>query len=259
MTLKEGARESVSESRAAPRILGGTAAACTFAFVLTSSLVAVLPAFEFESQFPALLPFFLWAAAAGLGHLANLGRRLLDPWRAALGLASLVPYGALMLLTTALPRLDLPWWLALVTATAAALPPALVGLRTPDVLRTTARPRVTSASLRGTFLVGLALMFMVWGVGGPPIVSMVAAVLLACALTVAGLSPHGLAHASTAWGIRNWLALAWGSVVVWLAVPLSTQTRFFVDPWYLGSAMLLAGLPLILANRADAQATQPQA
>lgn len=60
--------------RVGPLVVAGAAG-----FALASSLVAVLPAFRFESQFPALLPLIAWAAAAGIGPLMLGARRLLDP------------------------------------------------------------------------------------------------------------------------------------------------------------------------------------
>ena len=51
----------MSPHRRVSSIVAAMAALLVGAFVLTSSLVATLPQFRFESQFPALLPFFVWA------------------------------------------------------------------------------------------------------------------------------------------------------------------------------------------------------
>lgn len=255
MTLRQSARPAVSRPAAGiPPRLGLLAAALSFAFVLSSCFVAILPEFRFESQFPASLPFFLWAAAAGLGHVANFGRLLLDPWRAAFGFVSVVPWLAVLAVPSVAPHVAVPWWAAPVAAVSAAVPFLVASLRSGDGLELVAERQVSASSLRGTFLVGLATMLMVWCVGGPPIVSTVFGVLLALALGIASLLPHGLAHATRSWGLRHWGALAWGSFAVWVSVPLSVTTGFFGDAWYLAATMLLAGLPLVLVNRADVQA-----
>ena len=235
------------------RGVGLVGSALSFVFVLTSGLVAILPAFRFESQFPAALPVFLWAAAAGVGHLANAGREALAPWRAAGGLVGIAPYLALLAVTSVAPDLAVPWWTAVVAAAAAALPFVVASFRGRGHPELVVERQVADHSLRGTFLVGLAAMLMVWSVGGPPIVRTIVAVLLALALVVVGLLPHGLAHATRAWSLRHWLALAWGSCVIWVSVPLAVTTAFFGDSWYLAVTMVAAGLPLILVNRADAQ------
>lgn len=260
MTLKESARPDAAPRPPAvglPRALGLLAAAGAFGFVLASSFVAILPAFRFESQFPALLPFFLWAAAAGAGHLATFGRLLLDPWRAAFGLVSVAPWLLVLALPMVAPHVSVPWWAAPVAATAAALPFLVAALRQAEGVELTEARRVTDQTLRGTFLIAVATMLLVWCVGGPPVVRTVMGVLLALSLGVAALLPHGLAHATRSWGVRHWAALTWGSVVGWVSVPLSVTTGFFGDPWYLASTMVLAGLPLVLVNRADAQAPKP--
>ena len=236
------------------RSVGLVGAALAFAFVLTSGLVAVLPAFRFESQFPALLPVFLWLAAAGVGHLANAGRHALGPWRAAGGLVGAAPYFVLLGVTSVAPDLAVPWWTAAVAAAAAALPFVLASFRGRPGPELVAERQVTDLSLRGTFLVGLAAMLMVWSVGGPPIVRTIVGVLLALALVVVGLLPHGLASATRSWSMRHWIALAWALCAVWVSVLLAVTTAFFGDAWYLAVTMVLAGLPLLLVNRADAQA-----
>lgn len=260
MTVRQNAHPAVEPRPKAPgmpRPLGLLASVVVFAFVLSSSFVAILPAFRFESQFPALLPLFLWAAAAGLAHLATFGRLLLDPWRAAFGLASVAPWLLVLVIPTVAPRVALPWWAAVVAAVAAAAPFVVAGLRGGPRLELTADRRVSGQSLRGTFLVGVASMLMVWCVGGPAIVRTVMGVLLALALGIAALLPHGLAHATRSWGIRHWAAITWASLVVWVAVPLSVTTHFFDDAWYLAVTMVIAGLPLVLVNRADAQSPKP--
>lgn len=263
MTLKENAR--VGEGlRPAPRgipvLPGLLGAAVVFVAVLSSCFVAILPAFRFESQFPAVLPLFLWAAAAGAGHLATFGRLLLDPWRAAFGLPSLVPWAVVLAIPMVARHVALPWWSAPVAAFVAAVPFVVAALRPGgEELRLVAERQVSGQSLRGTFLVGIATMALVWAVGGPPVVSTIVGVLLALALGVGALLPHGLALATRTWRLRNWASLAWGSALVWLTIPLSATTRFFADPWYLAASMVVAGLPLVLVNRADAQAPPPPA
>lgn len=254
MTVKDNARPALQpQATGLPSRVGLVGAVLAFAFVLSSTFVAILPAFRFESQFPAILPFFLWIAAAGLGHVARFGRLLLDRWRASFGLVSLVPYGLVLVTTSVAPELALPWWVAPVAALIAAVPFILAALRDGSGAELVAAPRVTDESLRGTFLTGCATMAVVWSIGGPPIVGTIVGVLLALVLGVGGLLPHGIASATRAWGLRHWAALAWGSAVAWVAVPLSATTQFFSDAWYLASTMVIAGLPLVLVNRADAQ------
>lgn len=256
MTLKDDARPAAGSGPQAiglPSSVGLVGAVLAFAFVLSSTFVAILPAFRFESQFPAMLPFFLWVAAAGLGHLARFGRLLLDRWRASFGLVSLVPYALVLITTSVAPQVEVPWWVAPVAALFAAVPFVLAALRDGSGAELVAERRVTNESLRGTFLIGCATMGVVWSIGGPPIVGTIVGVLLALALGVGGLLPHGVASATRAWGLRHWAALTWGSAIAWVAVPLSATTQFFTDAWYLASTMVIAGLPLILVNRADAQ------
>ena len=151
----------MSPHRRVSSIVAALAALLVGAFVLTSSLVATLPQFRFESQFPALLPFFVWAAATGVGHLANLGRALHDPWRGAYGYVSVAPYVLLMLASAAAPQVSLPWWLAVVAALAAMLPFVLLALRAGTKLSIDPARDADDASLRGTFAIGLALMLLV--------------------------------------------------------------------------------------------------
>ncbi len=91
------------------------AAVLVGAFVLTSSLVATLPQFRFESQFPTILPFFAWAGATGAGHVANLGRA-----RSSRGAPRWARVGGAVRAADARQRRraapSLPWWLAVVAA-----------------------------------------------------------------------------------------------------------------------------------------------
>lgn len=236
-----------------PTVVGVLAAILVFAFVLTSSLITTLHQFRFESQLPALLPFFVWAAAAGVGHLANLGRALFAPWRAALGPVSLVPYGALMLVTAVVPGLELPWWASVIAAVAAALPLLAVGLKADPNLRTSPVVGADDESRRGTFLVGAALMVAAYSVSGPIITASIIAVLTTVALGVTSLMAHGLARASHTWRMRHWLALTWGSLVIWGCI-IVKGTSDWLDPWW-GQflAVVLAGLPLVLVNMVESR------
>lgn len=259
MSLAEPTRSQSSPPRrsAASTVVGLTAAVLVFAFVLTSTLIQVLPEFRFDSQFPALLPFFAWAGATGVGHLANLGRGLLQPWRAALGVVSLVPYVGLLLVSAVVPDLVLPWWTAPVAAGCAAVPFLLLGLRARTPLAIDPTQDADEASLRGTFLIGVSLMLLAYAAAGPVVTGAVASVLLAVALVVASLMTHGLARASHTWHLRHWVALAWGSLVIWASVLLHGVTHFFNDPWYVFTVVVLAGLPLIGVNAREARRRAP--
>ena len=236
-----------------PTVVGVLAAILVFAFVLTSSLIATLHEFRFESQLPALMPFFVWAAAAGVGHLANLGRALFRPWRAAFGLWSLVPYGALMLITAVVPGLELPWWASLIAAGAAALPFLVVGFKADPNLRTSPVVGDDDESRRGTFLVGAALMVAAYAVSGPLITASIIAVLTTVALGVTSLTTHGLARASHTWRMRHWMALTWGSLVIWGCI-IAKGTTDVLDPWWAQFvAVVLAGLPLVLVNMVESR------
>lgn len=255
MSVRDAAagRTSASRARTMPAIVGVSAAVLVAGFVLTSGLISTMPEFRFESQFPALLPFFAWAAATGVAHLANLGRALVMPWRRAYGFASLVPYVALLAFTAALPGVAVPWWLSAVAAIAAALPFLLLAAQAGAPLHIDPIKDADDASLRGTFLVGVGLMLMAYAVSGPVVAGAVVAVLLAVALSVAGLMPHGLARASRTWRLRHWAALTWGSLVVWASVLLHGMTSFFGDTWFVFTVVVLAGAPMIAVNSAEAR------
>jgi len=234
-------------------IVALVAALLVGAFVLTSALVSTLPQFRFESQFPALLPFFVWAGAAGVGHLANLGRTLHDPWRAAHGYVSVVPYLLLMLTSAAAPHLRLPWWLAVVAAGAAMLPFLVRARRAGTRLSISPIRDADDASLRGTFVTGLALMVLVWAVAGPAFSGAVGAVLLAVGLGIVSMMPHGLARASRTWRLRHWASLAFGSLVAWASVLLHGLTTVFDHAGVLLGTVVLAGLPLLVVNALESR------
>lgn len=236
-----------------PTVVGLLAAVMVGAFVMTSGLIATQHAFRFEGQLPALLPFFVWGAAAGVGHLANLGRTLLEPWRAAWGYVSLVPYAVLMVTVAVVPGLELPWWTAAIAAVCAALPFVVVGLRSDPTLHVTPVRDADDASLRGTFLTGVALMLLAYAVSGPAVAGAILSVLLAVALTIAGMMTHGMARASRTWRMRHWMALTWGSLVLWASALLRGLTTFFDDSWFVLTVVLLAGVPLILINSSEAR------
>lgn len=236
-----------------PTIVGLLAAVLVGAFVLTSGLVATQHAFRFEGQLPALLPFFVWAAAAGVGHLANLGRTLLAPWRAAWGYVSLVPYAVLMIAVAVVPGLQLPWWTAAIAAACAAGPFIAVGLRSDPTLAVTPVRDADDTSLRGTFLTGVALMLLAYAVSGPPVTGAIMSVLLAVGLAIASMMTHGMARASRTWRMRHWLALTWGSLVIWISALLRGLTTFFDDVWFVFTVVILAGIPLIVINSAEAR------
>lgn len=215
--------------------------------VLTSSLLAVLPEFRFESQLPAFLPVFAWAAAAGIGPLLTSARAFLPQLRAVGGLIFLAPYAVLLLLAAALPELSLPWWIAPAAAGSAAVPFAVLALR-----RT--RPGIheprdpDAASRRGTFLISVALMVLTYAATGPAIIAPVFGGLAAAALAASALHPHGVADASRTWRTAHWWALVWGSLVVWAGVLARGLTGIFADIWMVALAMLVAGAPLIALN-----------
>ncbi|MFV0405767.1 MAG: hypothetical protein ACK5LN_02920 [Propioniciclava sp.] len=243
----------MSRSRAIPTAVGLIAAVLVGGFVTTSSLIATLPAFQYDSQLPALLPFFLWAAAAGVGHLANLGRELAKPWRAGLGLWTLVPYGGLMLVSAVVPERFLPWWVGLAVAGVAIVPFLGVAVTAHPSLNLGPSPAPDERSRRGTFLVAIGLLLMAYAVTQNAVTMATIGVLLAVALGVASLMPHGLAHASRAWALSHWVALAWGSFVVWTSALLRGTTSFFDDVWYVLTVMVLAPLPLLIVNGRDSQ------
>ncbi|MFP5417183.1 MAG: hypothetical protein ACLGHZ_10000 [Actinomycetes bacterium] len=255
MSLAESTRPEVPLTRrpSDSTVVALGAAVLTATFVLTSAVVSTLPAFKFESQFPALLPFFAWAAALGVGAVSGMTRGLVRPWRSAHGVASLVPYVALMMLSAAAPEWDLPWWLSVIAAASAAAPFALLAARARTPLVVAADQAPDDASLRGTFMVGLALMLMAWAVSGSVVTGAVVSVLLAVALAVASMMPGGLAKAAHTWRLGHWVALTWGSVVVWVSVLLRGLTSFFADPWWVFTAVVLTGLPLIVANSLQAR------
>lgn len=241
-----------------PAVVGLIAAMLVFSFVATSSLIAILPEFEYASQLPALLPFFLWAAAAGVGHMSNLGRGLASPWRASLGIWSFLPYAVLMVVTAAVPELTAPWWVALVVAGVAALPLMLVAARSPASLHLDPAGAPSEQSRRGTFLIAIAELLMTYAVTQNVVIMATMGVLLAVALAVASLMPHGLAHASRTWGLAHWISLGWGSVIVWASALLTGTTSFFTDPWFVLTAVVIAPMPLLILNGMDARRAEGQ-
>lgn len=240
----------------ASTLVGLMAAVLVGAFALTSALISTLPQFRFESQFPALLPFFAWAGATGVGHLSNLGRALLEPWRGAFGYVSVVPYLLLMLTSAAAPHLHLPWWLSVVAALAAMVPFLLLAARAGTRLAIDPVKDADDASLRGTFTIGIALMLLAWAVTGPTFSGAIIAVLLAVALGIASMMTHGLARASRTWRLRHWASLVLGSLVVWASVLLKGVTNVFDTVWFVLAAVLLAGVPLIVVNAMEARRRQ---
>lgn len=256
MSLAESTEPGLTapgERPAPSRGVALVAAVLVFAFVLASTLIALLPAFRFESQFPALVPFLTWAAAVGVAHLGALGRALLGPWRRSLGPVSLIPYAGVLLVSAVWAALVLPWWLALVAAGCAAAPFLALAARSGVPLPTTPQEDADDASLRGTFLIGLSLMLFAYAVSGPTVIGAIVAVLLAVALGLASLMPQGLARAARTWRPRHVVALAWGSLVIWACVLLRGTTSFFHDSWMVFSVVVLAGLPLVLVNSAEAR------
>lgn len=237
----------------ASTIVGLMAAVLVSAFVLTSTLVSILPAFRFESQFPTILPFFAWAGATGVGHVANLGRGLLEPWRLALGYVSVAPYVLVMLVSAAAPHLTLPWWLAVVAALAAAAPFVILAVRAGTPLAIDPIKDADPGSQRGTFLIGIALMLMGYAVAGPSVSGAVLAVLLAVGLGVVSMMTHGLARASRTWRLRHWAALALGSLAVWASVLLRGTTEVFDTAWGVLGAVLAAGVPLLVVNARESR------
>lgn len=232
-------------------MVGLIAAVLVAGFVATSSLIATLPEFDYVSQLPAILPIFLWAAAAGVGHLSNLGRALFKPWRAALGLWTLIPYAALLLVTAAVPDLMVPWWVPLAVAGVAAAPFLVVAARTHASLHVQPARVPDDRSRRGTFLVAIAELLMAWGVTQGAVMMATVGVLLIVALGVASLMPQGLASASHTWRLPHWTSLAWGSLVIWASALLKGTTSFFVDPWFVLTVVVLAPLPLLVVNGMD--------
>ncbi|MBK8461593.1 MAG: hypothetical protein IPL36_00535 [Nigerium sp.] len=229
--------------RVGPLVVAGAAG-----FALASSLVAVLPAFRFESQFPALLPLIAWAAAAGIGPLMLGARRLLDPWRAAHGLIFVAPYVVLLMLSVVLPERSVPWWVAVAVAATATVPFATLALRRPELFAYEPARPADVGSRRGTFLISLALMLLAYAVAGPPVIGPLVGGLTAAGLVVGALLPAGLARAAHTWPAGHWAALLWGSTVVWASSVLHGLTSFFVDPWFVATAMVFAGVPLVVVN-----------
>ena len=256
MALAESTEPGVTASpqRSVPtRVVALVAALLVFVFVLTSALIVLLPAFRFESQFPALLPFLTWTAALGIARLGVVGRSLLVPWRRTLGPVSLIPYGGVLIVGAVWSALVLPWWLALVAAGCAAAPFLALAVRSGVLLPGEPAEAADDASLRGTFLIGLSLMLLAYAVSGPTVPGAILAVLIAVALGLASMMPHGLARASRTWRSPHVAALVWGSLVIWASVLLRGTTSFFHDAWMVFSVVVLAGLPLVLINSAEAR------
>ncbi len=234
--------------------IGSLVTAGVVGFTLASSLVAVLPAFRFESQFPAILPVLTWAAAAGVGPLLQGARRLVEPWRAAQGLIFLAPYVVLVTLSMVLPEWALPWWVAVLVAVTATVPFGVLAFRRPELFVYEVQRAPDVGSRRGTFLIALALMLLTYAVAGPPVIGPLVGGLAAAGLVVGALLPTGLARAAQAWPAGHWAALLWGSAIVWASSVLHGLTSFFADPWFVATAMVFAGVPLVVANSLENRA-----
>lgn len=235
--------------RIGPLVTAGVAG-----FALASSLVAVLPAFRFESQFPAILPVLTWAAAAGIGPLLHGARQLVAPWRATYGPVFVAPYVVLLMLSIVLPEQAIPWWIAVAVAATATVPFAVMALRRPELFVHEPPRSPDVGSRRGTFLIALALMFLAYAVAGPPVVGPLVGGLAAAGLVVGALLPTGLARATLTWPTGHWVALLWGSAVVWASSVLHGLTSFFADPWFVATGMVFAGVPLVIVNSLENRA-----
>lgn len=231
---------------------GLTGAALVGGAVLVSSLTALLPQFRYESQIAAMLPFFVWAAALGVGEVSQRVRAVVTPWRANLGLVSLVPYAAL-LATVAVTRgprgPQLPVWWAVVAAAAAAAPFLVAALRRGGPVRTREPLAVTPASQRGTFLLVAASMILTWSMTGPRFTGALLQVVVAAALALAALRPNGLADAARSWGPFHWGSLMFASLLMWAGYLLWMTTGWLEPIWARIILVLLAGLPLAVVNR----------
>ncbi len=219
--------------------------------MFVSSSIALLPEFRYESQFGAMLPFFLWAAGPGISEVTQRVRRVVGPWRANLGLASLVPYIAL-LATVAVTRGPrgpvLPWWWALITGLAAALPFLVATVRDSEPRPPREPAEVTPVGQRGTFLLAAASMALTWSMSGPRFTGALLQVVLAAALAVAALRTNGLADAASSWGPSHWVSLAFASVLMWSGYLLWMTTDWLEPVWVRIVLVLLAGLPLTVVN-----------
>lgn len=221
--------------------------AVVFGFVLTSSWVAVLPQFRFESQFPALMPLFAWAGALGVDGVSSLARRLLRPWKAAYGLLGALPYVTLLVVGAVARDLIFPWWVALPIAACAAAPFAVMARRGVGPMDT----QETSAEQpthRATALLGVSFALLALAASGPIITGAVTGVLTTCALAIAALRTGGLTDGGRSWGPLPWAATVWGSIVVWACVILHGTTPWLISPWADLLAMVLAGGPLIAVS-----------
>lgn len=246
---------TTQSNRGLTLLVGLTGALLAGGAVFVSSLIALLPQFRFESQFAAVVPFFAWAAAPGVTAVSNRLRDVVGPWRANLGLFSLLPY-AVLLVTVAATRgprwTGLPWWWAAIAGSAAALPFVAAGLR-----RAPRRPRsprvVTRDAQRGTFLLAAALMVLTWSMVGSHFVGTLLQVVVTAALALASLKPHGLAGAGSSWRLGHWASLLWASILMWAGYLVWPHSDLLAPVGMRIALVLLAGLPLVVVNRLDAR------
>ncbi len=238
-------------------VVGFTGAILVGGVVLVSSLIALLPQFQFESQFAAMVPFFAWAAAPGVAAVSHRLRNVVGPWRANLGLVSLIPYVALLVTVAAIrgPRwTSLPWWWAAIAGVSAALPFLVAGFR--KAPRKPRPPRkVTADSQRGTFLLAAALMALAWSMVGPRFAGALLQVLIVAALVFAALRPSGLAGAATSWRLGHWASLLFATILMWAGYLLGPTTDLLDSIFAQVALVLLAGLPLAVWNRLDGRHT----
>ncbi|MFV0450727.1 MAG: hypothetical protein ACK5LS_00550, partial [Propioniciclava sp.] len=132
----------------------------------------------------------------------------------------------------------------------------VVAARAHDSLTLQPSEPPTEQTRRGNFLIAVATLLMAYAVTQGEVMMAAMGVLLAVALVVGSLLPHGIAHASRTWGLRHWVALAWGSAVIWASALLNGMTSFFTDVWFVLTVVIVAPGPLLVINGIDSRRTR---
>lgn len=214
---------------------------CTVASVV---MTVTRPEFLWQSQLPALLPLLTAVAAAGVASLPEWGLRLVRECGRVWTVLAPAPLVGVLFASVAVPHLELPWWVGPAVGGWAVLP-LLYSAIAPRRLRPKTVVEPDAYGARGVWLIAGALAVQAYALTRPEIEAFVG-VVLALALLVGAFLTRGVADGAKTWPLVSWLALTWGAVVCWAAVPVRALTEWLQQPSATVGLVLVAALPLVL-------------